>query len=88
MISYTLTILFKLIYLIIILVVLLSWIPIFDTRKEPIAYMLKIYDTIMAPFKAVIPPIGIIDISPVVALIILQIAENIIVERILIPMGL
>ena len=80
MISYFLSILFKVIYLIIIVAVLLSWIQIFDTKKEPFASILRIFDIIMAPFRAVIPPIGMIDISPVVAVIVLQL-----IERLLFP---
>ncbi len=87
MISYIVTIFFKIIYLIILLVVLLSWIPIFDVRKEPVASLVKIYNIIMAPFKAVIPPIGMIDISPLIAFIVLQIIEQLIV-RILMSLGL
>ena len=83
MISFAITILFKVIYLIILIVVLLSWIPIFDTRKEPVLTLIKIYNAIMAPFKAVIPPIGMIDISPLIAFILLQIAEQIIVRALL-----
>ncbi len=88
MISYIVSILFKIIYLIILVVVLLSWLPpIFDSRKEPLKSFIKIYNAIMAPFKAIIPPIGMIDISPLVAFIVLQIAEQIIV-RALINFGL
>ena len=87
MITYLLSILFKIIYLIIIVVVLLSWIPIFDVKKEPLATMIKIYMAIMAPFKAIIPPIGMIDITPLVALILLQITEQLL-YRILVPLGL
>lgn len=83
MISAIVYYLFKAIYLVILVVVLLSWIPIFDPKKEPIATLVKIYNTIMAPFKAVIPPIGMIDISPLVAFILLQIAENIILRTLL-----
>ena len=87
MISAIVYYLFKAIYLVILVVVLLSWIPIFDTRKEPIATLVKIYNTIMAPFKAVIPPIGMVDISPLIAFILLQIAEQAIL-RTLVHFGL
>ena len=87
MISYTLSILFKLIYLIIIIVVLFSWIPIFDIKKEPLATMVKLYNAIMAPFKSIIPPIGMIDFSPLIALILLQIIEQLL-YRVLVPLGL
>lgn len=76
MISYAVYLFFKIIYLIIILVVLLSWLPTVDTKKEPLATLVAIYEVIMKPFKAIIPPIGMIDISPVVAFIVLQIIEN------------
>lgn len=87
MISLAVAILFRIIYLIIILVVLMSWIQIFDVRKEPAATLIKIYNAIMAPFKAVIPPIGMIDISPIVAFIVLQIIEKLLL-RILVGLGL
>lgn len=77
MISFAVAILFRIIYLIIILVVLMSWIQIFDARKEPVITLVKIYNAIMSPFR-VIPPIGMIDISPLIAFIILQIIERLI----------
>ncbi len=83
MISYFVSITFRIVYLIIIIVVLLSWIPIFDTRKEPLASLIRVYDMIMKPFKAVIPPIGMIDISPLIAIIILQIIEKLIITALL-----
>jgi len=86
MISTIIFIFFKIIYLIILTVVILSWIPIFDIRKEPLASLVNIYKMIMAPFRF-IPPIGMIDISPLVAFIVLQIIENLIL-RTLAPLGL
>ncbi|MCD7878458.1 MAG: YggT family protein [Candidatus Gastranaerophilales bacterium] len=87
MISYFVAIFFRIIYLIIIIVVLLSWIRIFDTRKEPLATIMKIYNIIMAPFKAVIPPIGMFDISPLIAIIVLEFIEQVLC-RVLLSMGL
>lgn len=83
MISFAVSLLFRFIYLVILIVVLLSWIPIFDARKEPIASLVRLYNAIMAPFKAVIPPIGMIDISPLIAFILLQILEQAIVRTLL-----
>ncbi|MGM9994396.1 MAG: YggT family protein [Candidatus Avigastranaerophilus sp.] len=76
MISYTISILFKIIYFIMIFAVLLSWIPILDTRKEPALTVIKIFNAIMAPFRAIIPPIGMIDISPIAAFLVLGFAER------------
>ena len=77
MISNIIQIIFGLIYLDILIVVLLSWIPVINARKEPLAFLVRVYNKIMAPFKAVIPPIGMIDISPLIAFILLQILQNI-----------
>ncbi len=87
MISYAISIIFKIIYLIIIAVVLISWIPVFDVHKEPIASLIAVYDKIMAPFRAIIPPIGMLDISPIAAIIVLQIIERILYS-IFAPLGL
>lgn len=83
MISFAVTLLFRAIYLIILIVVLLSWIPIFDIRKEPIATLVRIYSAIMSPFRAIIKPIGMIDITPLIAFILLQFLEHLIVRTLL-----
>ena len=74
--SYFVVLIFNITYLILLTVIILSWIPIFDVRKEPLASMHKFYDAIMTPFRAIIPPIGMIDISPIFAFILLQFIEN------------
>lgn len=86
-ISYFVVLLFNITYLILLTVIILSWIPIFDIRKEPLASMHRFYNFIMAPFRAIIPPIGMIDISPIAAFILLQLLENVIL-RILAQLGL
>ncbi len=87
MISFFISLIFRIIYLIILIVVLLSWIPVYDEKKEPLASLVKVYNYIMTPFKAIIPPIGMIDISPLVAFIVLQLLEQLII-RILLSFGL
>lgn len=74
--SYFVVLIFNITYLILLTVIILSWIPIFDVRKEPLSSMQKFYDVIMTPFRSIIPPIGMIDISPIFAFIILQFAER------------
>ena len=65
MISYIASIIFRLITVIIIAACILSWFPIFDRRKEPLATLYRLFDALMAPFRF-IPPIGMFDISPIV----------------------
>lgn len=59
----------------IIVYVLLSWLP--NARESFIGEMLgRLVEPYLAPFRRFIPPIfGMIDISPIVALIVLNMAS-------------
>lgn len=65
--------------------VLLSWVnpdPYHPTINHPIIHTLyQLTDPFLEPFRRIIPPIGgTIDISPVVALLVLDIARRIVVS--------
>ncbi len=70
--------LFQLLTLAIIARALISWVPI--DRYNPIVTILyQITEPILAPLRRYIPPIGgMMDITPIVALIILQILQAIV----------
>ena len=74
--SYLIYQLFNLIMLIMLIRVLLSWFPNFNWYKEPWYSIRKFTDFIFEPFRKVIPPIGMIDISPIFAFIVLSIVQN------------
>jgi YggT family protein len=76
---------FQIYEFIILIRVLLSWInpdPFRPTLDHPIIRILyRITDPVLAPLRRIIPPIGgTVDISPVVALIILEIARQIVIR--------
>ena len=85
--SYLIYQLFNLIMLIMLIRVLLSWFPNFNWYKEPWYSIRKFTDYIFEPFRKVIPPIGMIDISPVFAFIVLSVVQNLIC-KLLIGLGL
>ncbi len=64
--------LIQLVNLLVIIWCLLSWFPNIRWYDEPFRTLDRIVAPILAPFKKVIPPIGNIDISPMVAMIALQ----------------
>lgn len=58
----------------IIIYVLMSWVP--NARESGFGHMLgRIVEPYLEPFRKIIPPIGMIDISPIVAFMALRFAE-------------
>ncbi|EOA9112036.1 YggT family protein [Staphylococcus aureus] len=52
-----------------------SWVP--SIRETKVGYFLaKIYEPFLQPFRKVIPPIGIIDISSIAAIIVLVLFQK------------
>lgn len=79
MISRAVSSLFYFYYLLIILRIFLSWIPSIDWFSQPFAAIRSVTDPFLNIFRGIIPPIGMLDISPILAIILLQILQGIIV---------
>ncbi len=62
--------------------VILSWFPVDPYSSNPLAPVIdlvrRVTDPILEPIHRVIPPIGMIDISPIIALLILQVLQALI----------
>ncbi|MET3682062.1 YggT family protein [Alkalibacillus flavidus] len=55
--------------------ILMSWFP--GARESAIGQILeKACEPYLEPFRKIIPPLGMIDISPIVAIIALNLASN------------
>ena len=77
--------LFQIYEFLLLIRVLLTWInsdpyrPVID--HPAVRFLERITDPVLAPLRRLIPPIGgVVDISPVVALIILEIVRRILVS--------
>lgn len=79
MISKAINNLFYFYYILIILRIFLSWIPSIDWQSQPFEGLIKIVDPFLGIFRGIIPPIGMLDISPIVAIILLQILQGVVV---------
>ena len=65
--------LFYFYYIIIILRIFLSWIQTIDWDAQPFVFIRSITDPFLNVFRGVIPPIGgMLDISPILAFLVLQ----------------
>ncbi|WP_163654348.1 YggT family protein [Listeria sp. PSOL-1] len=67
---------------------LMSWFP--GARESKIGYFLsRIFEPILEPFRKIIPPIGMFDISSLVAFIVFQYAMSVLttlIYRYVVPM--
>ena len=72
--------LFYFYYILIILRIFLSWIQTIDWSQQPFNWLRSITDPFLNIFRGIIPPIGgVLDISPILAIILLQITQGLVV---------
>ncbi|AZU61447.1 YggT family protein [Neobacillus mesonae] len=58
-----------------IIYILMSWFP--NARETSIGrFLSRICEPYLEPFRRIIPPIGMIDISPIVAFLVLNFAQR------------
>lgn len=83
MLSKLISQLFYFYYILIIIRILLSWVQTIDWNKQPFTFVRNITDPYLEIFRRFIPPLGMLDLSPIVALIALQILSSFIVGLIM-----
>lgn len=62
--------------IVVVLWCLLSWFPNIRWYEQPFKTLDSIVRPILEPFRRLIPPIGNIDISPMIAIMLLQALAN------------
>ena len=70
---------FNLYFFLIILRIFLTWIPNIQWENQPWKTIREITDIYLNLFRRVIPPFNGLDFSPIVALIVLQIVQQVVV---------
>ncbi len=67
-------------YILIIVRIFLSWLPSINWDSQPFSGIRSVTDPFLNIFRGIIPPIGgVLDISPILAIILLQILQGLIV---------
>ena len=69
---------FTLLNLAILARVLLSWVRV-SPYHPAVEVLYRITEPILAPLRRVIPPVGMVDISPIIAMLLLQIIQQVLV---------
>ncbi|MGP1598329.1 YggT family protein [Peptoanaerobacter stomatis] len=78
-----LNLIYQAIILLIMARVIISWIPSIDIYKEPVRTIIKFTDLILEPIRNVLDRLGLliaIDISPIIAFLILRFVFNILIR--------
>ena len=80
MLSIAIAQLFRIYSVILLVYVLMSWIPYGASKwvEDMRSVLASISEPYLGLFRRIIPPLGMIDFSPVVAIIVLQLAESLI----------
>ena len=78
-ISYAVAKIFYLIYLFLLITILLSYFPNIKWYNEPFRSLKAFSEIFLGPFRRIIPPVGRLDFSPVVAFIVLSILSKMII---------
>jgi YggT family protein len=77
--QYFIPLLFNLYSFLILARVLLSWVSL-GPGNPIVTFIMEATDPVIKPLRSVIPPIGMLDITPIAALILLQIVETIVMS--------
>lgn len=58
----------------------LSWFPNIKWYEPPFRWLDQVVRPFVAPFQKLIPPVGNIDLSPMVAMLVLQAVGNVLIN--------
>lgn len=87
MIGYSIIKLLDLYATLLVVRILLTWFPNIKWENQPFAALKKVADIYLEQFRKVIPPVGILDISPIVAFIVLSLIRFLLI-KILVVIGI
>ena len=65
-------------FILIILRIFLTWIPSIDWYQQPYKALREITDIYLDIFRKFIPPVGGLDFSPIIAIIVLQLLQGLV----------
>jgi YggT family protein len=73
--------------LLIIVRALLTWIPSIDYGHPVVRAIVRVTDPVLLPIRRLVPPLSGIDVTPIVALILIEIARNLLVRIVVAAFG-
>lgn len=79
--------LFDLIMLLMLLKIFLSWLPNINWGAQPFKFLNEFTEIFFGIFRKILPPIGYIDFSPIIAFIVVRLVQ-VAIYKLLVSIGL
>jgi YggT family protein len=70
----------QLLTLLIVVRAILSWIPTADYGHPIIRFIVRVTDPVLEPVRRLLPPLGGLDLSPIIAILLLQFAGQLLIR--------
>jgi YggT family protein len=77
----------QLLALLIIVRALLTWIPSVDYGHPVIRAIVRVTDPLLLPIRRLVPPLGGIDVTPIAALLLIQVARYLLINIVVAAFG-
>jgi YggT family protein len=72
--------LFRLLYALVLIRVVLSWIPGVSQSHPVVSLVYRVTSPILDPIRRIMPPAGGLDLSPVIALLLLGLLQQVVID--------
>ena len=83
MLVQAVVIIFNVINLLVLGRILMSWLPMAGVRIDPynpvVRFLIDSTDWLLEPFRRIIPPVANVDFSPIVAILVLQLVQQLVI---------
>ncbi|HKX19223.1 MAG TPA: YggT family protein [bacterium] len=73
--------------LLVIVRALLTWIPSIDYGHPVLRAIVRVTDPILLPIRRVVPPLGGFDVTPIAALLLIQVARYLLINIVVAAFG-
>jgi YggT family protein len=77
----------QLLALLVIVRALLTWVPSVDYGHPVIGAIVRVTDPVLQPIRRLVPPLGGIDVTPIAALLLIQVARYLLINIVVAAFG-
>lgn len=71
---------FQLLYLFLLVRVILTWVPGVDQRHPVVQVVHRVTSPMLNPIRRLVPPVGGLDLSPLIAFVLLSAIQRVVVD--------